>query len=200
MDTLTSRLGPAFNLNRIDPRLRDRVGRNPLGNAALTAGNLINAGAKFVTINDGFWDDHWDLEPNMRVLLPRLDNAFSGLLEMIEMGIIPEDTMVVIATEFGRAPILTPPPEEIDGTVGRDHWPLSSFAVVYGPEDVVEPEVVGSINRHARFTDKVTPYKAHEFWEAVLNGCGYAREELDRSGNPTGAMFPSLRLFSNKAA
>ncbi len=200
IDTLTSRLGPSFNLNRTDPRLRDRLGRNPLGNAALTAGNLINAGARFVTINDGFWDDHWDLEPNMRVLLPRLDNAFSGLLEMIEMGIIPEDTMVVIATEFGRAPVLTPPPEEISGTVGRDHWPLSSFAVVYGPEGVVQPEVVGSINRHARFTDKVIPYKAHEFWEAVLNGCGYAREELDRSGRPTGRMFPSLRLFHNKAA
>ncbi len=197
IDTVTSRLGTAFNLNKIDPRLRDRVGRNPLGNAVLTAGNLINAGAKFVTINDGFWDDHWDLEPNMRILLPRLDNAFSGLLEMVETGIISEDTMVVIATEFGRTPTLN---QSSEGTPGREHWPLSSFAVVYGPKDVVEPEVIGSINRHARFTDKVTPYKAHEFWEAVLNGCGYAREELDRSGRPTARMFPSLQLFRKRAA
>ena len=200
IDTVRGRLGSAFDLNKTEPRLRDRVGRNPLGNAVLTAGNLINAGARFVTINDGFWDSHWDLEPDLRILLPRLDYAFSGLLEMIDMGIIDEDTMVVIATEFGRHPSLTPPPEDISGTVGREHWPASSFAVVFGPEGVVEPSVIGSINNHARFPDSVSPYEAHRFWEAIINGCGYAREKLDRSGRPTGEMFPSYPIFRKRAS
>ncbi len=200
INTVNSNIGPAFNLNRMDPRLRDRVGRNPLGNAVLTAANLINAGAKFVTINDGFWDSHYDLEPDLRVLLPRLDYAFSGLVEMIEMGVVDEDTMVVIATEFGRHPVLTTPQfdeeEETNVTAGREHWPHSSFALVYGPENVVaHGDAVGRINIHGRFPDSVTPYSAPRFWEAILNGCGYAREKLNRAGNPTGERFSTYNLF-----
>lgn len=200
IDTVTGRLGSAFSLDKTDPRVRDMVGRNPLGNGILVARNLINAGARFVTLNDGFYDTHADLPSDLKVLLPRLDYAFSGLLEMIEKGMIEEDTMVVIATEFGRAPYLTFPFYGSFKEPGREHWPLSSFAVVFGPEDVVEPCVIGKIDSKARFPDGVIPYQAHKFWEAVLNGCGYAREKLDGSGKPTGEMFPTLPLFKRKAA
>lgn len=203
IDTVNSNIGSAFDLNKMDPRLRDRVGRNPLGNAVLTAANLINSGAKFVTINDGFWDSHYDLEQDLRVLLPRLDYAFSGLVEMIEMGVVDEDTMVVIATEFGRHPTLAVLYDEDDepyGGAGREHWPHSSFALVYGPENVVgQGNAVGRINIHGRFPDNVTPYSAPRFWEAILNGCGYARENLDRLGNPTGRRFPTYEIFNRSA-
>src|SRR5262249_19237764 len=41
----------AFDLNQEDPRLRDRYGRNPLGQNLLLARRLVEAGVGFVTVN-----------------------------------------------------------------------------------------------------------------------------------------------------
>ena len=55
----------AFRIDREDPRLRDRYGRNIHGQCLLLARRLIEAGVALVTVNwhdDGrnFWDTHGD--------------------------------------------------------------------------------------------------------------------------------------------
>jgi uncharacterized protein (DUF1501 family) len=81
------------------------------------ARRLIEAGARFVTIEHGNWDTHAQnfvsLETN---LLPQLDSALSTLLaDLADRGML--DTTLVIATgEFARTP-------KINKDAGRDHWP-----------------------------------------------------------------------------
>src|SRR5262249_38319043 len=45
----------AFDIQGEDPRLRDRYGRNSLGQGCLMARRLIEAGVRFVTVTDCGW-------------------------------------------------------------------------------------------------------------------------------------------------
>src|SRR4051794_30434847 len=59
LDILRSdRTGKAFDLGREPESVRDLYGRNPLGQAALTARRLVEAGVRFVTLGSGGWDTH----------------------------------------------------------------------------------------------------------------------------------------------
>ena len=66
----------AFDLSREDPRLRDRYGRNVVGQRCLLARRLVEAGARLVTVDfpcvpgqKAFsWDDHasvWNIFEQM---------------------------------------------------------------------------------------------------------------------------------------
>src|SRR5262249_18428808 len=55
-DLLTSaQLKAAFDLEKEDPRLRDRYGRSLFGSSALVARKLVEAGVRFVNV---FWDSY----------------------------------------------------------------------------------------------------------------------------------------------
>ena len=66
----SDRVRSALDLSR-EPagRARDDYGRTPLGQGALAARRLIEAGARFVTLGFGGWDTHGD---NFRALRDRL--------------------------------------------------------------------------------------------------------------------------------
>ena len=52
----------AFDINKEDPKLRDRYGRHNWGQSTLLARRLVEAGSTFVTVHFGGWDHHWDLQ------------------------------------------------------------------------------------------------------------------------------------------
>ena len=58
---LTGRARDAFNLDEEDPKLREQYGPG-WGEQALLARRLIEAGARFVTLNTGYWDDHGNIK------------------------------------------------------------------------------------------------------------------------------------------
>src|SRR6185295_1408994 len=74
----------ALDLRREPDALRDRYGRNHVGQGALLARRLVEAGTRFVTVNWPnrlAWDCHTDLEGQMRThLCPTLDRALAALL------------------------------------------------------------------------------------------------------------------------
>ena len=62
----------AFDIHSEDPRLRDRYGRNSLGQGCLLARRLIEGGVRFVTVTDGGWDTHQNNFTSLKNrLLPR---------------------------------------------------------------------------------------------------------------------------------
>lgn len=116
----------AFELNREDPRMRDRYGRNSLGQGCLLARRLIEAGVRFVTVTDGGWDTHQNNFDALRKrLLPKLDGALSGLIQDLAQRGMLESTLVVCLSDFGRTPKVNP-------SAGRDHWSTASVAVLAG--------------------------------------------------------------------
>jgi uncharacterized protein (DUF1501 family) len=113
-----------FDVQREDPRLRDRYGPG-LGEKLLLARRLCEAGVGFVTVWYGGWDSHGvnpsvghgTIEQEMHKLAPAFDHAVPVLLEDLSQRGLDRDVLVVITGEFGRTPWLDPK------SGGRDHWP-----------------------------------------------------------------------------
>lgn len=116
----------AFELEKEDPRLRDRYGANRFGQSLLLSRRLIEAGVRFVTVTDGGWDTHANNFVSLKDrLLPRLDQAIPELLIDLEQRGMIDNTMVVWLTDFGRTP-------KINSASGRDHWSTAGFAIMAG--------------------------------------------------------------------
>jgi hypothetical protein len=127
LDVLYSdRVRVALDLAREPEMVRDDYGRTPLGQGALAARRLIEAGARFVTLGSSGWDTHGDNFRTLRDrLLPPLDKALSALIRDLRARGLLEETIVVCAGEFGRTPI-------VNGTAGRDHWPRAMAVLLAG--------------------------------------------------------------------
>ncbi len=109
----------AFRIEEEPEPLREKYGGTSLGQGALLARRLVEAGVRFVTVSRGFntWDHHKDIFPNLaNTFLPELDRAYSSLLEDLHQRGMLDSTLVIVTGEFGRTP-------EINGMGGRDHWP-----------------------------------------------------------------------------
>jgi hypothetical protein len=129
----------AFDLEQEPDRVRERYGRNSLGQSCLLARRLIDAGVQFVTVTDGGWDTHQNNFKSLKDrLLPRLDRGYAALLEdLYERGMLA-DTLVVWFGDFGRTPKINP-------SAGRDHWATAGVACM-GGGGIKMGEVVGATN------------------------------------------------------
>lgn len=111
----------AFRIDREDPRVRDRYGRNIYGQSCLLARRLIEAGARVVNIAwapnaNATWDTHGNNFASLKnTLLPQLDAAVPSLIDDLSDRGLLERTLVVVMGEFGRSP-------KINAAAGRDHW------------------------------------------------------------------------------
>jgi hypothetical protein len=105
----------AFDIHREPDRVRDAYGRTPVGQRALLARRLIEAGVPFVTLYEGGWDHHVDIFPALRKRLPVFEATLATLIEDLEQRGLLDSTLVVALGEFGRTP-------KINNRAGRDHW------------------------------------------------------------------------------
>jgi hypothetical protein len=199
MDFLQSRrLRGAFDLSCEPDRVRDRYGRHKLGQSMLLARRLVEAGVRFVNVNDKInngqlanWDSHENNFPRHKDdLLPPADQAFSALVEDLDARGLLDSTLVVALAEFGRTP-------KINKTAGRDHWP-DCFSVVLAGGGVRGGAIYGSSDRIAAYphSDPVTPgdLAATLFWRL---GIDPATEVRDLTGRPfrLAEGEPLTRLF-----
>ena len=129
-DLLTgSRAQAAFDIAAEPVKMRERYGLNVVGQSMLLARRMVEAGVRFVNVhwpNVGGghnWDTHSKgfhrLKNN---LLPPTDRALSALLaDLADRGLLGQ-TLVVVLTEFGRAPQIGKTFQNSGGPGGRDHW------------------------------------------------------------------------------
>lgn len=91
--------------------------------AALTA-RMLSAedGARIAMVETNGWDTHFGQRQRLRRELGNLDTFIASLKG--ELGPIWNDTMVIVATEFGRT-------AAVNGTGGTDHG-TGSAALMYG--------------------------------------------------------------------
>jgi hypothetical protein len=189
----------AFDLSREGPALRERYGRNKLGQSLLLARRLVEAGVRFVNVNDKVRNgqlENWDSHENnfgrlKNDLLPPADRALSALVEDLEVRGLLASTLVVALAEFGRTP-------QINKSAGRDHWPFC-FSVILAGGGVKGGAVFGSSDKVGAYpaTDPVTPgdLAATLFWRF---GLAPATEIRDLTGRPyrLAEGRPLRRLFA----
>lgn len=131
----------AFDINKEDPKLRDRYGRNQAGARMLLARRLVEAGVRFVTLTYGGWDHHDKIERGMRSQAPAFDQGFATLIEDLESRGMLDSTLVCVCSEFGRTP-------KINQNAGRDHWPRV-FSTLMAGGGIKRGMVYGSSNSTA---------------------------------------------------
>lgn len=134
----------AFDLSTEPASVQALYGAHPWGRYTLLARRLVEAGVRFVTVNlyekdVDWWDDHSDIERNLRKRLPIYDRLIHALLTDLSERGLSEQVLVVACGEFGRAP-------RIDTQAGRGHWPKAMHAVLSGG-GIREGQVVGATTR-----------------------------------------------------
>ncbi|MEO8129417.1 MAG: DUF1501 domain-containing protein [Bryobacteraceae bacterium] len=137
---LTPAVRDAFDLSKESDKTKDRYGRDPIGQSALLARRLVEAGSRFVTAagyHSGSWDTHSDNDKSHRDrLAPPLDRTLTALIDDLDERGLLASTIVIAMGEFGRTPVINP-------NLGRDHWPNCwSMAITGG--GIKTGQVVGS--------------------------------------------------------
>jgi len=161
----SSRAHAAFDLAAEPDRVRERYGRSKFGQSVLLARRLVEAGVRFVNVH---WPNvgggaNWDTHSNgfrrlKENLLPPTDRALAALLDDLSDRGLLSRTLVVVLTEFGRAPQIGRTFQNSGGPGGRDHW-SNCFSVLLAGGGVRGGQTYGSSDAKGAYpADKpVTP-------------------------------------------
>lgn len=120
----------AFKIQEEPDYLKERYGRNALGQSLLLARRLVERGVGYITLNDRSggvgWDTHAQNFPSLKDrLMPPLDQGLAALIEDLESRGLLDDTLVVVCGEFGRTPKINP-------NGGRDHHGRANSLLMAG--------------------------------------------------------------------
>jgi hypothetical protein len=115
----------AFDIKQEPDELRLQYGDNQFGHGCLLARRLIENDVRFVEVNLGGWDTHDDNFDRVETQGAILDQALGALIPDLAARGLLEETLVVLATEFGRSP-------KINSNNGRDHYPKAFSCLLAG--------------------------------------------------------------------
>jgi hypothetical protein len=182
-----ARLREAFDLRREPASVRDRYGRNRFGQSCLLARRLVEAGVRFVTVNqfetvfdEVTWDSHGaapfsSMAHYRDVVGPMFDTAYSALLEDLALRGLLSSTIVAGLGEFGRTP-------RINAAGGRDHW-THCYSALLGGGPLRNGLVVGASDRTAS-EPKDRPVTPAELAATLYKGMGIPLSAELRPGLP----------------
>jgi uncharacterized protein (DUF1501 family) len=148
---------------------------------------LLDAGVRLVQCNwqrtqgiNGFaWDTHWNnFTAHKDDLVPPYDRAFHALMTDLDRTGKLDETLVVVAAEFGRSPKIT------RSNAGREHWP-DCFSVLFAGGGIKGGQVYGQSDKIAGrpATNPTTPA---EFVSTIYHclGLDHHTEVTDVGGRP----------------
>jgi len=177
----------AVDLAGEKPAERARYGRNLFGQSVMLGNRLLEAGARLVQCNwqrsqgkNGFaWDTHWNnFSAHKDDLVPPFDRAFDALMTDLEKSGRLEETLVVVAAEFGRSPKIT------RSNGGREHWP-ECYSVLFAGAGIKGGVVHGRSDKNAGYpaSDPTTPA---DFTATIYHCLGLdpKTETHDQTGRP----------------
>ena len=177
----------AFDIDQENAQVRDRYGRNPLGQNLLLARRLIESGVRLVNVvawtglaaGEKFVSvETWDMHGNADVgifengwnglpfALPRTDQAVATLLEDLRIRGLLDSTLVVLVGEFGRTPVI----RKGGRRIGRNHWPQCYSAMMAGA-GVRGGTVYGESDKRAGYV-KSNPVTLEDFTATLFAAMG----------------------------
>ena len=172
----TSKLAEALDLSKEDPRIVERYGKSDekfqrdgapkmIENFCI-ARRLVEAGARFVSLNYSRWDLHGGDGmnfPRSREEFPLLDQGLSALVTDLHERGLDRDVSVVVWGEFGRTP-------KINSKNSRDHWPRVSCAMLAGG-GMRTGQVIGATNKYGEHAVE-RPVKFQEVFATFYHKVG----------------------------
>ncbi len=181
----------AFDLSKEPKKIRDHYGMNRFGQCCLLARRLIEAGVRFVTVNTFLtvfneitWDIHGtkpftSIEGMRDIVAPMYDQAYSALLEDLELRGMLDETLVCNLAEFGRTPKVNP-------AGGRDHWP-QCWTMYFAGGGIQGGRVVGRSDPDGGYPAE-RPVAPNEIVATIYQSLGFDLEA--HLPGPAGRPFP----------
>jgi len=131
----------AFDITQEPKHVRDKYGFSSIGQCALLARRLVEAGCKFVGVDGKGWDMHFTIFPSLVDMAPKADQAFAALVSDLDERGMLDETLVVMMGEMGRTP-------RVNKQAGRDHW-SNAQCVLFAGGGVKPGQVIGSTDKYA---------------------------------------------------
>ncbi len=168
-----------FDLSNEAEGLRAAYGDNSFGQGCLLARRLVEHRVRFVEVHLGGWDTHTDNFDRVQERAAILDQGMSTLLADLERRGMLEDTLVVLATEFGRSPEITA------ANNGRNHH-AKAFSCALAGGGILGGVNYGSSDKtgHAISSGKVT---VPDFNATIAYALGLPLDQIITS--PSGRPF-----------
>ncbi|MBY0227689.1 MAG: DUF1501 domain-containing protein [Gemmataceae bacterium] len=184
-----SKLVEALDLSKESVQLRERYGDGKpykfqydgaptVNEQFLMARRLVEAGVRCVTLSYGRWDSHGKNFDLVRDHGPKLDQAFSALIDDLETRGMLDDVTVVAMGEMGRTPT-------INKDAGRDHWPQVAACLMAGG-GMKTGKAIGSTNRLGQHANN-RPVHCGEIMATIYHNLGIDCTRtaiLDPTGRP----------------
>jgi hypothetical protein len=187
----SSQLADALDLSKEDPQVVARYGQSneqfqrdgapQMVENFCVARRLVEAGARFVSLNYSRWDWHGGDGmnfPKSREEFPKLDQALAALVTDLHERGLDRDVSVVMWGEFGRTP-------KINNNNSRDHWPAANCAVLAGG-GMRTGQVIGKTNRNGEHPIE-RPVRFQEVFATLYKNAGIDVENtrvFDLAGTP----------------
>ncbi|MCM8532291.1 MAG: DUF1501 domain-containing protein [Lentisphaeraceae bacterium] len=168
----------AFDISNEKSKDAQAYGNNSFGQGCLLARRLVQKGVRWVEVNLGGWDHHDNIYEGFTENAKTLDQAMAALLNDLNQKGMLESTMVVLATEFGRGPI-------INQRAGRDHYP-KAFTCLLAGGGIKGGQAVGKTDKDGMnvIGNKV---KVQDFNATIAHGLGLPLAH--KLTSPTGRPF-----------
>ncbi|MCA9030760.1 MAG: DUF1501 domain-containing protein [Planctomycetaceae bacterium] len=187
----SSQLADALDLSKEDPAILARYGESneqfqrdgapQMVENFCVARRLVEAGARFVSMNYSRWDWHGGDGmnfPKSREEFPKLDQAVAALVTDLHERGLDKDVSIVMWGEFGRTP-------RINSNNSRDHWPAANECLMAGG-GMRTGQVIGATNRDGeRPSDR--PVRFQEVFATLYRNAGIdigSVRIFDQSGTP----------------
>jgi len=181
----------AFDIQAEPAALRAKYGHSTLGQSALLARRMVEAGCRFIGIDNPGWDTHEDSFPSLKDnLIPSADRAFAALVSDLDDRGMLDTTMVVMLGEMGRTP-------RVNKKAGRDHWGKAQSILLAGG-GIKNGQVIGATDHQAAEPIR-DPVNIHDLHRTIytLMGINTDKTYLTPLGRPVpilsgGQMIPGL--------
>lgn len=168
----------AFDLGLESPSMRKAYGENPFGSGCLLARRMVEHGVRYTEVVSNGWDTHADNFDRLGDLTPAIDQGLSALLADLEARGLLRETLVVLATEFGRTP-------DIDEDQGRNHYP-KAFSCLLAGGGIRGGQRYGKTDDEGRDVAE-DPVSIQDFNATIAHACGLPLDHVLTS--PSGRPF-----------
>ncbi len=170
----------AFDLQSEVHEVRERYGFSSIGQCALMARRLVEAGCRFIGIEHGSWDTHFDnFTSHEKTLVPPTDRALAALVSDLDERGLLDETLIVMMGEMGRTP-------RINKDAGRDHWSQCQTVILAGG-GIRRGVVVGASDETASYP-VTQPYGIQDLLRTIFHLLGVDADKVYQT--PTGRPVP----------
>ncbi|MFN0170405.1 MAG: DUF1501 domain-containing protein [Bryobacteraceae bacterium] len=142
----------------------------------LLARRMVERGVRFVQLMHASWDDHTQLNKNLKKNCDITDQPVAALIKDLKQRGLLDSTLVIWGGEFGRTPMVEIRNTKEEGNEGRDHHP-NAFTMWLAGGGVKAGHIVGQTDE---LCFRVSEDKVHvnDLHATILHCLGFEHTRL----------------------